>query len=156
MRLRADSRWMVPEPELALVINAAGRIVGYTVGNDLSARDIEGENPLYLPQAKVWDGSAAVGPAWWLSPEPPSPDTEIALEIRRAGAVVQSDRTQLAQMRRRPEELVSYLFRETSFPQGCLMMTGTGIVPPDDFSLAPGDEVAITIAPVGTLRNGMR
>lgn len=155
MRLRRDSRWMVPEPELTLVIDRGGRIVGYTVGNDLSARDIEGENPLYLPQAKVWDGSAAVGPAWLLTAEPLPADTEIVLAIRRGGAVVQTDRTKLGQMRRRPEELVAYLYRETTFPVGCLMMTGTGIVPPDDFTLAPGDDVSVTIAPIGTLTNRM-
>jgi 2-dehydro-3-deoxy-D-arabinonate dehydratase len=155
MRLRRDSRWMVPEPELALVINHAGRVVGYTVGNDLSARDIEGENPLYLPQAKMWDGSAAIGPGWLLTDQPLPPETEIILEIRRGDAIVNTDRTNLGQMRRRPDELVAYLFRETRFPNGCLMMTGTGIVPPDDFTLVAGDTVNITIPPIGTLTNRM-
>lgn len=155
MHLRRDSRWMVPEPELTLVIDATGAVVGYTVGNDLSARDIEGENPLYLPQAKVWDGSAAVGPALYLSDRPLAPETEITLEILRGGQVVNADKTTLSQMRRRPDELARYLFSEMSFPVGCLMMTGTGIVPPDDFTLAPDDEVRIGIAPIGTLVNTM-
>jgi 2-dehydro-3-deoxy-D-arabinonate dehydratase len=146
---------MVPEPELTLVINRAGRVVGYAVGNDLSARDIEGDNPLYLPQAKVWDRSAAIGPGWLLTDDALPPETQIALEIVRGGAVVQTGRTSLAQMRRRPDELVAYLWRETSFPVGCLLMTGTGIVPADDFTLAAGDVVRITIEPIGTLVNVM-
>ena len=152
VRLRADSRWNVPEPELTLAVNAAGRIFGVTVGNDMSSRDIEGENPLYLPQAKVYDGSCALGPGILLAEAPP-PETAIRLEIARGASVVFSGETTLAQLKRRPAELVSYLFRETSYPNGVFLMTGTGIVPPNDFTLAPGDEIRIEIAGVGRLVN---
>jgi 2-dehydro-3-deoxy-D-arabinonate dehydratase len=155
MRLRRDSKWMVPEPELALVINNVGKIIGYTVGNDLSARDLEGENPLYLPQAKTWDTSACVGPGWLLTEKPLAGETQVKLQILREGLVVNEDSTTLAQMKRTPEELVGYLFEELSFPTGCLMMTGTGIVPPDNFTLLPGDVVRISIDPIGTLENVM-
>jgi len=155
MRLRKDSKWMVPEPELALLINNVGKIIGYTVGNDLSARDLEGENPLYLPQAKTWDTSASVGPCWLLTERPLAGETEVRLQILREGVVVNEDSTTLAQMKRTAEELVSYLFEELSFPLGCLMMTGTGIVPPDNFTLQPGDVVRISIPPIGTLQNVM-
>lgn len=153
LRLRRDSRWMVPEPELTLVINARHEIIGYTVGNDLSCRDIEGENPLYLPQAKIFDGCAAIGPALLIQHEPLPAVTAIELEVLRAGQVIVQDRTTLAALKRSPTELVEYLTRETRFPAGCYLMTGTGIVPDDAFSLAPGDEVRITIAPIGTLVN---
>jgi 2-dehydro-3-deoxy-D-arabinonate dehydratase len=153
VRIRADSSWNVPEPELALVVNTRGAIVGYTIGNDMSSRDIEGENPLYLPQAKVYDGSCAVGPAMLLTKGPLPSETEIRLVIRREGVTVFEGATTLAAMKRSPETLVEYLFRETSFPQGCLLLTGTGIVPPDAFTLAAGDRIAITIEPVGTLVN---
>jgi 2-dehydro-3-deoxy-D-arabinonate dehydratase len=153
MNLRRDSRWMVPEPELTLVLNAAGQIVGYTIGNDLSSRDIEGENALYLPQAKVWDRSAAIGPALLIGATPLSPETEVVLEIHRAGAQAFQGRTRIREMKRKPAELAAFLFREASFPTGCFLMTGTGIVPPDDFSLAAGDEIRITIEPIGTLVN---
>lgn len=155
MKLRKDSKWMVPEPELALLINNVGKIIGYTVGNDLSARDLEGENPLYLPQAKTWDTSASVGPCWLLTERPLAGETEVRLQILRKGVVVNEDSTTLAQMKRTAEELVSYLFEELSFPMGCLMMTGTGIVPPDNFTLQPGDVVRISIPPIGTLQNVM-
>ena len=151
--IRRDARWSVPEPELALVINRRGTIVGYTIGNDMSSRDIEGENPLYLPQAKVYDGSCALGPAMLVAEEPLPPDTTIALTITRNDAVVFQGSTSLAQMRRRPDELVHYLYRETSFPHGAVLLTGTGVVPPDDFTLQAGDAIAITIPPIGTLDN---
>ncbi len=153
MRLRKDSKWMVPEPELALVINRRGRIIGYTVGNDLSCRDIEGENPLYLPQAKVFDGCAALGPGLLITDTMLPPDTEIILSIVRGGREVAGDKTSLSQLRRKPEALVEFLFREASFPAGAFLLTGTGIVPSDNFTLQPGDEVRITIPPIGTLAN---
>ncbi len=153
LRLRSDSRWMVPEPELALCVNAQGRIFGYTVGNDLSSRDIEGANPLYLPQAKVFDGCCGLGPCLLLSEEPLPAETEIALSIERSGETVFQETTRLEQMRRSPEELVAYLFRDNSFPVGCFLLTGTGIVPPSDFSLCSGDRVRISIMPIGTLEN---
>ena len=153
VRIRRDSKWNVPEPELALVISAEGKITGYTIGNDMSSRDIEGENPLYLPQAKVYDRSCALGPAILKTGQPLPVTTTIAIEIRRAGATVFSDSTTLASMKRKPEELVEYLYRETSFPGGCILLTGTGIVPPDNFTLQSGDEIAITIDGIGTLRN---
>lgn len=153
LRLRSDSRWMVPEPELALCVNAEGRIFGYTVGNDLSSRDIEGANPLYLPQAKVFDGCCGLGPCLLLTEEPLPAETEITLAIDRSGETVFQETTRLEQMRRSPEELVEYLFRDNSFPEGCFLLTGTGIVPPSDFSLRSGDWVRISIEPIGTLEN---
>jgi 2-dehydro-3-deoxy-D-arabinonate dehydratase len=155
VRIRADSGWNVPEPELALVVSPAGRVVGYTIGNDMSSRDIEGENPLYLPQAKVYDGSCALGPALLLTDDPLPPDTAISLEIRRAGEAVFQGATTIAQMKRSPAELVEYLYRETSFPDGCILLTGTGVVPPDSFTLKGGDEVRIAIEPIGVLVNGV-
>jgi 2-dehydro-3-deoxy-D-arabinonate dehydratase len=153
IRVRRDARWSVPEPEIALCISARGEIVGYTIGNDVSSRDIEGENPLYLPQAKIYDGSCALGPAMFVSPHPLSGDTAIELRVTRGGSVVTEGRTTFSQMRRDPRELVEYLYREISFPTGCLLLTGTGIVPPDDFTLQPGDEVRIHVEPIGTLIN---
>jgi 2-dehydro-3-deoxy-D-arabinonate dehydratase len=152
VRIRADSRWNVPEPELVLAVSAAGRIFGVTVGNDMSSRDIEGENPLYLPQAKVYDGSCALGPAILLG-DVPGPDTSIKLDITRAGRSVFAGETSLAQLKRRPTELVAYLLRDNSFPNGTFLMTGTGIVPGADFTLAAGDEISIEIAGVGRLVN---
>ena len=152
VRVRSDSRWTVPEPELTLAVSAAGRIIGYTIGNDMSARDIEGENPLYLPQAKMYDGACALGPCLLLQDKMPK-STEIRLEIRREGATAFEDAITLESMKRTPEELVGFLFRDQRFPQGCLLMTGTGIVPPDDFTLHAGDLVRITIEPIGTLEN---
>jgi 2-dehydro-3-deoxy-D-arabinonate dehydratase len=154
VRVRADSNWSVPEPELALVISPAGQIVGFTVGNDMSARDIEGENPLYLPQAKIYAGSCSVGPL--VTPAaamPPLAGVEIKLTITRGGAAAFEGATTLAQMARTPEELAGWLFRENAFPDGAVLLTGTGIVPPDEFTLKPGDAVAIMVAGVGTLRN---
>jgi 2-dehydro-3-deoxy-D-arabinonate dehydratase len=153
IRIRRDATWSVPEPELALCINSRGTIVGYTIGNDVSSRDIEGENPLYLPQAKVYDGSCALGPGLYVSEKPLPAETEIALRITRDGKPAFEGRTTLAQMRRRPEELVEFLYRETTFPTGCILLTGTGIIPPDEFTLLSGDLVEITIDPIGTLVN---
>ena len=158
VRIRRDATWSVPEPEWTLVLNRVGQIVGYTVGNDMSSRDIEGENPLYLPQAKVYDGSCAIGPCVLLAEEPFSRSTQIgstriSIEIERAGAVVFSGETTLAELKREPALLAEYLFRENSFPNGALLMTGTGIVPGDEFTLAPGDGIRIEIAGIGVLTN---
>jgi 2-dehydro-3-deoxy-D-arabinonate dehydratase len=153
MRLRKDSAWMVPEPELALVVNSRAEIIGYTVGNDLSCRDIEGENPLYLPQAKVFDGCAALGPGLLITRQMPPPETPIQLSILRGGTEAWTGETTIGQLRRTPDALVEFLFREASFPAGVFLMTGTGIVPPDDFTLQAGDEIRITIPPIGTLSN---
>ncbi len=153
VRIRSDAKWSVPEPELTLVIDPRGRIVGYTIGNDMSSRDIEGENPLYLPQAKVYDRSSALGPCVLVSPEPLPSTTPIRLEIERQGRSEFSGATTLAELKRAPSVLVEYLFRENRFPSGAYLMTGTGIVPPDSFTLAPGDRVKITIDPIGTLEN---
>jgi len=153
VRIRHDSKWNVPEPELTLLVSPGGRILGYTVGNDMSSRDIEGENPLYLPQAKVYDGSCALGPGILVSSEPLDAATTIHIDISRAGASVFTDSTTLAAMKRRPAELVEYLFRENSFPNGCFLLTGTGIVPPNSFTLASGDQIAISIEGIGTLTN---
>ena len=153
IRIRKDSKWNVPEPELALAINAAGKIVGYTICNDVSSRDIEGENPLYLPQAKTYDGCCGLGPGVLLTGDVLPKETEIRMEILRGGEAAWSGVTTLAQLKRKPASLVEFLFRESSFPAGCYLSTGTGIVPPDSFTLARGDEVRITIPPVGTLSN---
>ena len=153
VRIRADSKWNVPEPELTLAVNSAGRIFGYTAGNDMSSRDIEGENPLYLPQAKVYDRSAAVGPCLVITDTLPGPDTVIAIEIRRAGVGVFSGQTTVGQIKRPLPSLAAWLFRDNSFPAGCLLMTGTGIVPPDAFTLQAADEIRITIGAAGTLVN---
>ena len=156
VRIRQDSKWSVPEPELALVVNARGAIVGYTIGNDMSARDIEGENPLYLPQAKVYSESCAIGPGVVVSSDPLPPETAIELTVTRNGSAAFRGETTLASMRRTPRELVDFLFRENSFPDGCVLLTGTGIVPPDEFTLRPGDRIRITIPPIGTLENTVR
>jgi len=155
MHRRKDSKWIVPEPELTLVINPHGKIIGYTCGNDLSCRDIEGENPLYLPQAKVFKNCAALGPAILIAEQPIASTTGIHCEIQRGGETVFTGQTTLEQMKRKPEELAGWLFREESFPNGVFLMTGTGVVPPDDFCLQPGDQVSITIEGIGTLVNGM-
>ncbi len=154
IRVRADSKWNVPEPELTLVVSPDLRIVGFTVGDDVSSRDIEGENPLYLPQAKVYAGSASVGPFVTLAKDmPPLAEVGIKLVIRRGGKVGFEGTTSVSQMARTPEDLVSWLGRENEFPHGVLLMTGTGIVPPDEFSLSSGDVVDITIDGIGTLTN---
>ncbi|MBV8630552.1 MAG: fumarylacetoacetate hydrolase family protein [Silvibacterium sp.] len=153
VRIRSDAKWSVPEPELALLINARGRIIGYTIGNDMSSRDIEGENPLYLPQAKVYDQSCALGPGILIQPDPMPPSTRIRMEILRSGVAEFSGATTLSEMKRDPPVLVEYLFRDQSFPFGCFLLTGTGIVPPDHFSLRSADEVHISIDGIGTLVN---
>jgi 2-dehydro-3-deoxy-D-arabinonate dehydratase len=151
--IRDDASWSVPEPELTLLITPGGKIAGYTIGNDMSSRDIEGENPLYLPQAKVYDRSCALGPCLLISNEPLSVTTEIAVEIRRGGITSFSGATTLKEMKRTLEELVGYLYRNHSFPHGCFLLTGTGVVPPDSFTLKIGDEIRITIPPIGILIN---
>ena len=151
--IREDASWSVPEPELVLFVTPGGRIAGYTVGNDMSSRDIEGENPLYLPQAKVYDRSCALGPCLLITDDPLPSSTEISIQIRREGKVAFSGSTTLKEMKRKPEELVRYLYHSSSFPSGCFLFTGTGIVPPDSFTLKPQDEISITIPPIGTLLN---
>jgi 2-dehydro-3-deoxy-D-arabinonate dehydratase len=153
VRIRRDSKWNVPEPELTLFISSEGTIEGYTVGNDMSSRDIEGENPLYLPQAKSYDASAAIGPCIYVPGKPIDADTMIYLNINRQNKNVFSGDISINRMKRAHTELVEYLFRETSFPFGVFLMTGTGIVPPDHFTLATGDEVQISIDGIGTLSN---
>ena len=153
VRIRRDASWSVPEPELALLVNPRGKIVGYTIGNDMSSRDIEGVNPLYLPQAKVYDRSCALGPGILIQPHPMPVTTQIRMEILRAGIVEFSGSTALTEMKRDPAVLVEYLFRDQSFPYGCFLLTGTGIVPPDLFALRSGDEVHISIDSIGTLMN---
>lgn len=154
VRVRTDTQWCVPEPEITLVLSPDLRLVGFTIGNDMSARDIEGENPLYLPQAKVYDQCAALGPVITLTGDMPSAeDTKITLVIERGGSRVFEGQTSVAAMNRTFEELIGWLGRDNSFPEGAFLMTGTGIVPPDDFTLARGDIVSITIAGIGTLTN---
>lgn len=153
IRIRADSTWDVPEPELTLAINAGGRIFGYTIGNDVSSRSIEGENPLYLPQAKVYRGSCAVGPALVVGADAVSPETTIKLTIERDGAVGFEGETAVSQIKRGLDELADYLFLENEFPDGALLMTGTGVVPPNEFTLTSGDVVKIAISGLGVLEN---
>jgi len=153
IHIRKDSSWNVPEPELTLFISSKGTIEGYTVGNDVSSRSIEGENPLYLPQAKVFDRCAAIGPCIYLSEKPISPETKIEIEINRNGSTQYKDNVAIKMMKRKHTELVEYLFRECDFPKGVFLMTGTCLVPPDDFTLQLGDEVKITINSIGALIN---
>ncbi len=153
VRIRSDARWSVPEPELTLLLNPRGEIAGYTIGNDMSSRDIEGENPLYLPQAKVYDGSCALGPCVLVAEGELARATGISLAIERQGATVFAGQTTLEMLKRDPRELAGYLFRESSFPTGAYLMTGTGIVPEDSFTLAPGDRIQIRIEGIGTLTN---
>ena len=153
VRIRSDARWSVPEPELTLLVNHRGQIIGSTIGNDMSSRDIEGENPLYLPQAKVYDRSCALGPCVLVGSEPLPITTPIRLEIVRNSSTVFSGATTLAELKRAPSTLVEYLSRDNSFPLGTFLLTGTGIVPPDSFTLAAGDRIRITIDPIGTLEN---
>ncbi|KAA0990581.1 fumarylacetoacetate hydrolase family protein [Dyadobacter aurulentus] len=153
VRIRRDSTWDVPEPELTLFASSSGTLVGYTIGNDMSSRSIEGENPLYLPQAKSYTGSAALGPCLYVPEYPLTDDTVIDLSIVREGEEVFNGEVTLAQMKRKPEELLHFLFLEMSFPHGAYLMTGTGIVPSSDFTLQKDDIVHITIKPIGTLTN---
>ena len=152
VRVRSDSTWSVPEPELALAINSEGRVFGYTVGNDMSARDIEGENPLYLPQAKMYTGGCSLGPCLLLADALPA-ETGIHLSISRDGAEVFSGSTSLSQLKRTPEELAGWLYRDNDFPHGSILFTGTGLVPPGQWTLAAGDVISITIDGIGTLVN---
>jgi len=153
VRIRKDSTWDVPEPELTLVVTTSGKIIGYTIGNDMSSRSIEGENPLYLPQAKTYDGCAALGPCILLTEKPIEGDTRITLTINRNKQTVFTDSITINQMKRTPEELASFVYRECSFPNGCMIMTGTGIVPANDFTLQSGDEISIAIDNIGKLVN---
>lgn len=153
VRIRKDSTWDVPEPELTLVVTSSGKIVGYTIGNDMSSRSIEGENPLYLPQAKTYDACAALGPCVYVTDKPLNSNTTIHLTINRNNVFVFDDKIEISQMKRTPQELVSFVFRECSFPHGCLIMTGTGIVPGNDITLQSGDEISIAIDNIGKLVN---
>jgi 2-dehydro-3-deoxy-D-arabinonate dehydratase len=153
LSLRRDSQWMVPEPELCLFINSDGDWVGCTIGNDLSCRDLEGENPLYLTQAKVWDGSCGLGPGILVTPHFDLKQKAVEMVIRRKGQVAFKGSVALSQMVRKPMELVEALFTHQSFPQGVFLLTGTGIVPPSEFSLQGGDEVGIRIDGIGELNN---
>ena len=155
VRIRKDSSWNVPEPELTLILTSSGKIVGYTIGNDMSSRNIEGENPLYLPQAKMYDGSAAIGPCVLVTNKPISPLTEIYMNIKRAGNAIFEGNTTIDRMKRTHEELVKYLFLEYSYPTGCYLMTGTCVVPENDFTLQSGDIVTIQIAGIGELINSV-
>jgi 2-dehydro-3-deoxy-D-arabinonate dehydratase len=151
--IREDAKWSVPEPELTLLISPSGKITGYTVGNDMSSRDIEGENPLYLPQAKVYNRSCALGPGILVASQPLPTTTEIKLEILRGSSPAFTGATTLASLKRDPTTLVDYLYRDNVFPNGCFLLTGTGIVPPDSFTLQQEDEIRITIDGIGTLIN---
>jgi 2-dehydro-3-deoxy-D-arabinonate dehydratase len=151
--IRNDASWSVPEPELTLFISPLCKIVGYTIGNDMSSRDIEGENPLYLPQAKVYDRSCALGPCLLLAREPLADTTTIEIEIVRTAKREFFGSTTLKELKRDPKELATYLYSNSSFPRGCFLLTGTGVVPPDSFTLRPGDEIRITIPPIGILVN---
>jgi len=156
VRIRKDSTWDVPEPELTLVVTSSGKIIGYTIGNDMSSRSIEGENPLYLPQAKTYDECAALGPCIYITDKPLDSNTVIALEINRDNKKVFEGSIAINQIKRSLQELVSFVYRECSFPHGCLIMTGTGIVPGSDFTLKSGDEIKISIDNIGTLINTVR
>jgi len=153
IRIRADSKWNVPEPELTLFICSEGTIEGYTIGNDVSSRDIEGENPLYLPQAKSYNGATALGPCLLVTEAAIDPDTNISIEISRDSDILFKEKISINQMKRKHKELVAYLFRELDFPHGTYLMTGTGIIPADDFTLHSGDIVKITISEIGSLIN---
>jgi 2-dehydro-3-deoxy-D-arabinonate dehydratase len=154
VRIRQDADWNVPEPELALVLSPRMELVGFTIGNDMSSRDIEGENPLYLPQAKVYDGCCALGPVITLGDVlPDGSETRIRLAVERSGATAFEGQTTLAQLARTFDDLVGYLARDNTFPHGAFLLTGTGIVPADDFTLRAGDVVEIAIDGIGVLRN---
>lgn len=153
VRIRRDSDWNVPEPELTLFATSSGKLVGYTIGNDMSSRSIEGENPLYLPQAKSYEGAAAIGPCLYVPKEPLPEDTLIHLGIFRNAEVVFEGEVTVSQMKRKPVELLHFLFRELEFPDGVYLMTGTGIIPPSEFTLQTGDIIQITIQHIGVLNN---
>jgi len=154
LRIRYDASWNVPEPEITCVVSSRGRLVGFTIGNDMSSRDIEGENPLYLPQAKVYRQCAGLGPVITLVEDMPSrEETGIHLTIERAGSAVFEGSTGVEQMHRSFEDLIGFLFREQEFPEGVLLMTGTGVVPANDFTLQADDVVHIKIDGIGTLTN---
>jgi 2-dehydro-3-deoxy-D-arabinonate dehydratase len=154
--IRQDARWSVPEPELAFLLNSRGHLAGFTIGNDMSSRDIEGENLLYLPQAKIYDRSCALGPFVTVGAgEAEARTWKIELEITRAGQTAFRGETSVGQIKRTFDELIRYLFRSQSFPHGAALLTGTGIVPPDQFTLAPGDRVRIGISGIGTLENSV-
>ena len=153
VRIRKDSTWDVPEPELTLVVTSSGKITGYTIGNDMSSRSIEGENPLYLPQAKTYDGCAALGPCIYVTDKPLDSNTMISLAINRESKKIFEGSIAISQIKRTLQELVSFVYRECSFPNGCLIMTGTGIVPGSDFTLKSKDEINISIDNIGTLSN---
>lgn len=153
VHIRKDSSWNVPEPELTLFISSEGTIEGYTIGNDMSSRSIEGENPLYLPQAKTYDRSAAIGPCLYVPPAPLPSETEISMQILRGGKVLFEDHVPISRMKRKHDELAGFLFRELTFPSGVYLMTGTCLVPPPDFTLQVNDEVQIQIDPIGILTN---
>ncbi len=153
VRIREDSTWNVPEPELTLMINSNAQIVGYTLGNDMSSRSIEGENPLYLPQAKMYEGATALGPCLWVPESIDLKKCSLQLDIVRNDKAVFSGKIKLSQMKRKLEELVSFLFREMNFPNGCMLMTGTGIVPDNDFTLQSGDIIHIFMEQIGRLTN---
>lgn len=154
IRIRTDTRWSVPEPELTLAITSDMRLVGFTIGNDMSARDIEGENPLYLPQAKVYNQCAGLGPVVTLaSAMPELASIGIHMLIKRQGAAVFRGETSAASLHRKLDELIDWLGKDNSFPDGVFLMTGTGIVPDDTFTLESGDSIAITIDGIGTLEN---
>jgi 2-dehydro-3-deoxy-D-arabinonate dehydratase len=156
VHIRKDSTWDVPEPELTLFISSEGTIEGYTIGNDMSSRSIEGQNPLYLAQAKVYDRSASLGPCLAVMPSPISSDTSIKLSIYRNEEKVFEDITSVSQIKRTFDDLVKYLFLETTFEKGVMLMTGTGIIPPDDFTLQINDRVEISINGIGTLNNTVK
>lgn len=154
VHIRRDSKWNVPEPELALVISPKLELVGFTIGNDMSSRDIEGENPLYLPQAKMYDNACAIGPCITLAAAMPEPDkTDIRLTIERDGDPVFEGATKVSSMKRTFDELIGWLGKEMAFPHGAILLTGTGIIPADDFTLAVGDVVHIDITAIGRLTN---
>jgi len=153
VRIRRDAAWSIPEPELTLVANNKGKLIGLTIGNDMSSRDIEGENPLYLPQAKVYNGSCAIGPCILLWHGPVDRSTKIVLQIQRGNETVVNGSTTLAELKRDPVELLAYLYRELDFPTGAFLLTGTGIVPPTEFTLSHGDVIRVSIDGIGTLEN---
>lgn len=153
IRIRRDASWNVPEPEIAVLVSAHGEIAGYTVGNDVSSRDIEGENPLYLPQAKIYRQSCALGPVVWLTDEEAAPVFDIAITIQRRGGVVYDGKISTASMRRSFTDLADWLFRDNPFPSGAYLLTGTGLVPEAGFTLAAEDRVSITVPRIGTLSN---